>query len=73
MADAYEKYLNSKNGKIDLATKKEVYKLILSRSMMANKEAIANSGLVILTEKDAKEVLSYYSAEPDPIDVVKIP
>ncbi len=73
MAEAYEKYLTSKQIKLDLNTKKEVYKLILSRSMMSDEEAISNSKLTILTEKEAKEVLSYYSATPDPIDVVKKP
>jgi hypothetical protein len=73
MADAYEKYLNTKQDKLDLNTKKEVYKLILSRSMMSDEEAIANSKLSILTEKEAKEVLRYYTATPDPIDVVKKP
>jgi hypothetical protein len=73
MANAYEKYLASKQGKLDLNTKKEVYKLILSRSMMSAEEAIPNAKLTILTEKEAKEVLSYYTATPDPIDVVKKP
>lgn len=71
MADAYKKYLSTRQDKLGLNTKKEVYKLILSRSMMSDEEAIANSKLTILTEKDAKEVLSYYTATPDPIDVVK--
>lgn len=73
MADAYKKYLSTKQDKLDLNTKKEVYKLILSRSMMSDEEAIANSKLTILTVKEAKEVLSYYTATPDPIDVVKKP
>jgi hypothetical protein len=73
MANAYEKYLSSKEGKLDLNKKREVYKLILSRSMMSDEEAITNSKLSILTEKDAKEVLSYYNLKPDPIDVIKNP
>ncbi len=73
MADAYEKYISSKKNKLDLNTKKEVFKLILSRSMMSSEEAIPNSKLTILTEKEAKEVLSYYTAIPDPIDIVKKP
>ena len=73
MADAYENYVNSKKVKLNLDTKKEVYKLILSRSMMPDAEAISNSKLTILTEKEAKEVLRFYSAKPDPIDVVKKP
>jgi hypothetical protein len=71
MADAYENYLNIKKGKLDLNAKKEVYKLILSRSMMPDEQAIINSKLTILTEKEAKEVLGYYSAAPDPIDIVE--
>jgi len=71
MADAYEKYLNSKQGQLGVKAKKEVFGLILSRSMMPADEAIKNSTLTFLTEKDAKEVLSYYTAMPDPIDVTK--
>lgn len=70
MADAYEKFIKSKKRELDLKTKKEVFSLILSRSMMTDEEAIRNSKLTILTDKEAKEVLSYYSASPDPIDVV---
>jgi hypothetical protein len=68
MANAYEKYLNSDN-KLDLKTKKEVFKLILSRSMMPEEEAIENSKLEILTKEEANKVLSYYSLKADPIDV----
>lgn len=71
MADAYQNYLNSKNKEVDLNTKKEVYKLILSRSMMPNEEAIKNSDLKILSKNEAEKVLSFYTAKPDPIDVVK--
>ncbi len=73
MAAAFKKYLSSKQENLDLSTKKEVFKLILSRSMMADEEAIANSNLTILTVKEAKEVLGYYTATPDPIDVLKKP
>lgn len=73
MADAYKKYINSKHGKVDLQAKREAFGLILSRSMMSTNEALKNITLKALTEKDAKEVLSYYTAIPDPIDVVKKP
>lgn len=73
MADAYKKYLNSKQGKLDLQAKREAFGLILSRSMMSANEALKNITLKTLTEKDAKEVLSYYTAIPDSIDVVKQP
>jgi type III secretory pathway component EscV len=73
MVDAYEKYLKSRQKRLDLSTKEEVFALILSRSMMSTEEAIANCSLKILTVKDAKEVLSYYTAAPEPIDVVVKP
>ena len=73
MAEAYQKYLKSKQNKLDLNTKKEVFALILSRSMMSAEEAIANCNLTILTVKDAKEVLSFYTATPEPVDVVVKP
>lgn len=68
MADNYEKYLTSEKN-LDLKTKKEVFKLILSRSMMPEEEAIENSNLEILTKEKAKKVLSYYSLNADPIDI----
>jgi len=71
MAEAYKKYIDFKKGKLDLNTKKEVYKLILSRSMMSDQEAIENSKLTLLTEKEAKQVLSFYTSIPDSLDVVK--
>lgn len=71
MADAYQNYLNSKNSEVDLQTKTEVYKLILSRSMMSNEEAIQNSDLKILSENEAKKVLSFYKKKPDPLDIIE--
>ena len=71
MAKAYQNYLNSVNNTIDLNTKIEVYRLILSRSMMSDDEAIKNSNLTLLTKAEAEKVLKFYTAKPDPIDVVK--
>lgn len=68
MAKAYEKYLNSE-AKLDLKTKKEAFKLILSRSMMPEEKAIENANLEILTKEKARKVLSYYSLKADPLDV----
>lgn len=66
MAEAYTKYL-TKHTDLDLTTKKDVFKLVLSRSMMPEQEAIKNAKLSVLNETQAKEVLSYYTAEPEPI------
>lgn len=71
MAEAYQNYLNSVNNTLDLDTKTEVFRLILSRSMMPDDEAIKNSNLTLLTTTEAEKVLKFYKAKPDPIDVVK--
>ncbi len=64
MANTYEWYLKIK-GNLDLKTKEEVFKLILSRSMMTEEKAIIDSELKILTQKDAKEILSHYTLPPE--------
>jgi len=71
MAEAYQKYLKFRTQKTTLDIKKEVYKLILSRSMMSSEEAIKNTDLKFLTKGEAEEVLAFYSNEPDPIHVIK--
>lgn len=67
MAKAYKGYL-SKNKK-NLEEKKEVFKLILSRSMMNSEEAIANSNLKHLSKKEAQEVLRFYNSAAEPLSV----
>jgi hypothetical protein len=67
MANAYKGYL-SKNKK-NLDEKKEVFKLILSRSMMNSEHAIENSNLKYLSKKEAQEVLSFYHSTPQPLIV----
>jgi len=63
MANTYEWYLKTK-GILDLKTKEEVFKLILSRSMMTEEEAIIDSELKILTQNEAREILSHYALPP---------
>ncbi|MEO8255531.1 MAG: hypothetical protein ABI554_14210 [Flavobacterium sp.] len=67
MANAYKNYL-SKNSK-NLEEKKEIFKLILCRSMMNTEKAIENSDLKYLNKEDAEEVLSFYNNEPKPLTV----
>lgn len=67
MADAYKGYL-SKNKK-NLDEKKEVFKLILSRSMMSSQETLENTNLEYLSKKEAEEVLSFYNDTPQPLIV----
>ena len=65
MANAYKGYL-SKNKK-NPEEKKEVFKLILSRSMMNAEEAVENSELKYLSIAEAEEVLSFYNNIPQPV------
>lgn len=70
MVDAYENYLKSKQYKLNLETKQEVFKLLLSRSMMSDNEAIKNVKPEKLSEKEAREVLHLYSANPVQLKVI---
>ncbi len=70
MVDAYNKYLNLKQGKLDLNRKQEVFNLILSRSMMPANEAIANVKPTLLTEKEVQEVLRFYTTAPVELKVI---
>ena len=71
MAQSYKNYLSSQKAKLDVKRKKEIFKLILSRSMMPVDEAIKNSNLSILKNKEALEVLSFYSDIPKSIQVIQ--
>lgn len=71
MSSAYENYLKSQTSNVDLTKKQEVFKLLLSRSMMPSNEAILNSELKVLDESEANKVLSFYTESPKPIKVYK--
>ena len=67
MADAYESNIKGKNRTLE--QKKEIYKLILSRSMMSSEEVLKNLELKEISQPEAKEVLSHYRENPIPIRV----
>ncbi|AWG26248.1 hypothetical protein [Flavobacterium kingsejongi] len=67
MADAYEKYLSGRTPKPELKEEKEIFKLLLSRSMMPEEEALENTELKIVTPAEARKVLSYYNDKASPI------
>jgi accessory colonization factor AcfC len=69
MANAYEKFTNRKP--LDINKKTEVYNLILMRSMENEADAKAETNLKYLTDKEASELLSYYTLEARPITVEK--
>jgi hypothetical protein len=68
MADAYEKYLARQKDSLDLPAKKEVFKLVLLRSMKPDSEAVAGAQLLLLKETDAQEILKYYNLAEDSIE-----
>ena len=59
MANAYSLYCDKREN-LNLETRKEVYKVILLRSMASPEEVIARLELAILTEQDARTVMSGY-------------
>ena len=71
MATTYENFISTRPSKLDLDKKKEVYKLILIRSMMSADEAKNQAGLKLLNESDIKEILDGYDNAPKPIIVEK--
>ncbi|PXY44460.1 hypothetical protein [Flavobacterium hydrophilum] len=66
MVHAYEKFI-LKDSEITLNKKSEVFKLILMRSMMDEKEAIKETDCKILNEKEITEILSYYIFKSAPL------
>lgn len=71
MAGAYTKFVTSKHDSLNMNQKKEAFSLILSRSMMSDEETIASVKPTVLSKEEVKEVLSYYTKAPDPIDVIE--
>ncbi|HEX8514952.1 MAG TPA: hypothetical protein VF868_02045 [Bacteroidia bacterium] len=68
MANAYESYLNTKQPQPDLNTRKEIFSLILNRSMMPAEEALKAAQPKLLDQEEAQRVMSFYKAEPIPMD-----
>lgn len=69
MANAYKNFVQKKGSSLDIAAKKEAYKLILLRSEMSGKEAVAEAKLKLLSSTDVSDILSYYDQAPEPIKV----
>ncbi|MCR1024119.1 hypothetical protein NQT66_04835 [Cellulophaga baltica] len=69
MTNAYEPFAAANTGAEKLAHRKEVYKLVLMRSMMPDKEAISNARLTLLSEAEAQAILKNYKLNAAPIKV----
>ena len=69
MATTYENFISTRPSKINLDKKKEVYKLILVRSMMSSDEAKSQAELKLLNDNEIKEILDGYDKVPKPLIV----
>lgn len=69
MANAYHKFAQKKDSNLDIASKKEAYKLILLRSEMSSKEAVAEAKPKLLSVADVSDILGFYDQAPEPIKV----
>jgi hypothetical protein len=71
MLNAYQEYLAGKTPVPDLETKKEIFALILNRSMVPAERAYRNVNPKILSETEAHAVMNCYTAEPVKLDTVQ--
>jgi hypothetical protein len=69
MATAYAAFTTSKS--LSLDAKKDAYQVVLLRSAAPEQDVIAHLKLKVLTEQDAREIMSHFSAAPEPIEVTK--
>jgi len=68
MASAYEKFI-SKHPQTDFLKKQEAFKLVLLRSMMADREAAQEAGLKALSKEEIGDIFQYYNAEAMPLTI----
>ncbi|MCC9066154.1 hypothetical protein [Flavobacterium piscisymbiosum] len=70
MMYAYETFI-SKNPEIDVEKKSEVFKLILTRSMMDESKVRSQTEFKILNENEVNEILASYILESKPVIIEK--
>ena len=68
IANAYKKCIKTWNYIPTLEMKKEMFQLMLNRSMTTDEEAMKSVKPTLLSEKEVQVVLNFYNAEPDPFD-----
>ena len=69
MQDAYKAYCGDRE--LPLATRKEVFKIVLMRSMMPDDHVLARIELEHLTVDDVRKILAAYPGDANPIDVIQ--
>lgn len=70
MGKAYTAYIAIHNS-LSLREKKEVYRIILLRSMISTDEVLKRLELKYLSVEDSKKVMEHYPWKPVPITVAK--
>jgi len=69
MAKTFKLFASENSGIEKLEVRKEAFKLILTRSMMSEKEAINSSESKLLSKKEVEDILSNYTLKAKPIKV----
>ncbi len=69
MQVAYSKFCEGRD--LPLETRKEVYKVVLFRSMAPASDVLERIELVNLTQEDAVEIMNGYPGAPKPIEVIR--
>ena len=70
MKVAYDDYCDGRE--LPLETRKEVYRVVLFRSMAEPKDVLERIELSILSSDDASEIMKAYPSKPKPIGVIKV-
>ena len=69
MAKTFKLFASENSGIEKLEVRKEAFKLILTRSMMSEKETINSSEPKLLSKKEVEDILSNYTLKAKPIKV----
>lgn len=69
MQVAYKSYCQGRD--LPLEIRKEVFKVVLFRSLAPESEVLARIELEKLSQADARDIMRAYPSEPKPIDVIR--
>jgi|GEM_PF-797392 len=70
MQTAYLSYCKDRD--LDLATRKEVFRVLLFRSMASRAYVLEQLELSILSTDDAEAIMNAYSSDPKPIEMIEV-
>lgn len=69
MAESYKKASSKNQGTALLEKRKEIFRLILMRSVISEKEVLKNFDLQMITKAEANEILESYQIDKKPIKI----